>query len=106
MDRHFLGQHARELEKLGRFASLELQFQLAEWRGLTTCFDLSLVDGELDLAVPTSDRIDRAAHTRLENRLQAAPHGLVEHGSERRVLGDIEFGLPAADLVLPLVAGK
>ena len=27
---HFLGKHARELEKLGGFAALELQFHLAK----------------------------------------------------------------------------
>src|SRR5262245_47741030 len=83
LNRHFLGQHARELKKLSRFAPLELQFHLAEGRRLTTCLDLSFVDAELDLAVSTLDRIDRAAHPRLENRLQAAPHVLAEHGSER-----------------------
>src|SRR5262249_29184876 len=104
LNRHFLGKHARELEKLRGFAALELQFHLAKGRRLATRFDLSLVDGELDLAVATLDRIDRAAHARLEYRLQAAPHLLAEHGSEGGVLRDVEVGLSAADLVLP--AGK
>src|SRR5262249_54893237 len=41
---------------------------------------------------------------RFENRLQAAPHALAEYGSERGVPGDVEFGLPAGDLVLPFVS--
>src|SRR5262249_40095667 len=98
------GQHARELEKLRGFTALELQFHLAKGRRLATRFDLPLVDGEFDLADSTLDRIDRAAHARLEYRLQAAPHLLAEHGSERCVLRDV--GLPAADRVLPLVARK
>ena len=69
LNRHFLGKHAREFEKLSSFAPLELQFHLAKGRRLATRFDLSLVDGELDLAVSTLDWIDRAAHTRLEYRL-------------------------------------
>src|SRR5262245_1360415 len=103
---HFLGEHARELEKLRGFAALEFQFHLAKGRRLATRFDLPLVDGEFDLANSTLDRIDRAAHARLEYRLQAAPQLLAEHGSERGVLRDVEVGLPAADRVLPLVAHK
>src|SRR5262249_11129315 len=106
LKRHFLGKHARELEKLSGFAPLELQFNLAKGRRLATRFDLSLVDGELDLANSTLDRIDRPAHARLEYRLQAAPHLLAEHGSERGVPRDVEVGLPAADRVLPFVARK
>ena len=68
--------------------------------------DLSLFDRELDHTVSTSDRIDPAAHARVENRLQAAPHRLAEHGFEGAILCDFEFGLAAADLVLPLLAGK
>src|SRR5262249_61836390 len=79
----FPGQHAGELEKLRGFAALELQFPLAKGRRLATRFDLPLVDGEFDLANSTLDRIDRAAHARLEYRLQAAPHLLAKHGSER-----------------------
>src|SRR5262245_65002794 len=106
LNRHFFGQHAVELEKLGGFAPLEPELQLAKRRRLTTGLYLSLVDGELDLAVPASDRIDPAPHARFENRLQAAPHALAEYGSERGVPGDVEFGLPAGDLVLPFVAAK
>src|SRR5262245_58258474 len=106
LKRDFLGERAREFEKLGRFAALELQFHLAKRRGLTACLDLSLFDREVDLAVSALDRIAGAAHTRLENRLQAAPHGLAEHGFEGAVLCDVELGLAAADLVLPLVAGN
>ena len=103
---HFLSKHARELEKLSRFAPLEPQFHLAKGRRLATRFDLPLVNGELDLAISTLDRIDRASHARLEYRLQAAPHLLAEYRSERGVLRDVEVGLPAADLVLPFIAGK
>src|SRR5262249_56025023 len=71
---HFLGQHARKLEKPRAFAALEFQFSLAKGRRLATRLDLPLVDGEFDLANSTLDRIDRAAHARLEYRLQAAPH--------------------------------
>src|SRR5262249_24717201 len=91
-------------EKLGGFAPLEPELQLAKRRRLTTGLYLSLVDGELDLAVPASDRIDPAPHARFESRLQAAPHALAEYGSERGVPGDVEFGLPAGDLVLPFVS--
>src|SRR5262249_15125844 len=101
---HFLGQYARELEKLRGFAALELQFHLAKGRRLATRFDLPLVDGEFDLANSTLDRIDRAAHARLEYRLPSAPQLLAEHGCERGVLRDVEVGLPAADRVLPFVA--
>src|SRR5262249_6796349 len=59
LNRHFLGEHTRELEKLSRFAPLELQFHLAKERRLATRFDLPLVDGEVDLANSTLDRIDR-----------------------------------------------
>src|SRR5215813_12914404 len=96
----------RELEKLRAFAALEFQFHLAKGRRLATRLDLPLVDGEFDLANSTLDRIDRAAHARLEYRLQAAPHLLAEHGSERGVLRDVEVGLPAVDRVLPFVARK
>src|SRR5262249_13886451 len=103
-------KHARELEKLGGFAPLELQLHLAKGRRLATRFDLSPVDGEFDLAVATVDRIDRAAHARLEYRLQAAPAVPAKRRSKpccpRGVLRDVEVGLPAADLVLPFVAGK
>jgi hypothetical protein len=34
------------------------------------------------------------------------PHSLAEHGFEGAILCDVELGLAAADLVLPLVAGK
>src|SRR5262249_33075299 len=101
-----LSKHTRELEKFGGFAALEFQFHLAKGRRLATRFDLSFVDGELDLAISTLDRIDRAAHACLEYRLQAAPHLLAEHGSERGVLRAVQVGLPAADRVLPFAPGK
>src|SRR5690242_17327664 len=46
LKRDFIGERARKLEKLGRFAPLELQFNLAKRRGRTTCLDLSLFDRE------------------------------------------------------------